>query len=92
MEVFVALNDVTLENGPLEIQASADTDPVAVTWEEGGIVVMDSVIAHRGTTNRSGTFRQVVDAHVGVHLREDEKSLSLILRANKSVSDKKVVR
>jgi len=80
MEVFVALDDVTLENGPLEIQAYVDAAPVAVTWEAGAMVVMDSVILHRGTTNCTGTSRQVVSAHVGVNLRENEKALSFILR------------
>jgi len=80
MEVFVALDEVTLENGPLEIQAFSDCEAAVVTWEAGAMVVMDSVIPHRGTTNRGGVSRQVVSAHVGVHLRSDESVLSYILR------------
>ena len=91
MEVFIALDKVTLENGALEIKPSDDSEPVAVTWEAGGMVVMDSVIPHRGTTNRCGNSRQVVSAHVGVHLREDEKALSFILRGSKAVSNKHVI-
>lgn len=83
MEVFVALDDVTLENGPLEIQACVDAAPVAVTWEAGAMVLIDSAILHRGTTNCTGTSRQVVSAHVGVNLREDEKALSFIPRSKK---------
>jgi hypothetical protein len=84
MEVFVALDEVTLENGPLEIQAFPDCGAVAVTWEAGAMVVMDSVIPHRGTTNRSGVSRQVVSAHVGVHLRSDEEALSFCMRRDEA--------
>lgn len=78
MEVFVALDDVTLENGPLEILTPDNSQPVTVTWEAGSMVVIDSVLPHRGTTNRDGSPRQVVSAHVGVHQREDEQPLAFI--------------
>ncbi len=81
MEVFVALDEVTLDNGPLEIQTSAVSEPVAVTCEPGAMVVMDSVIPHRGTTNRRGASRQVVSAHVGIRLRADEQALAFLRRA-----------
>jgi hypothetical protein len=79
MEVFVALDEVTLENGPLEIEAFPNCGAVVV-WEAGAMVVMDSVIPHRGTTNRGGASRQVVSAHVGVHLRPDEEALAFCMR------------
>ena len=41
--------------------------------------------------NSGGTSRQVVSAHVGVHLREDEKALSLILRGSTALSDKHAI-
>jgi hypothetical protein len=65
LEMFVAFDEITRENGCTEVIDRATGLSVSVLLSPGSAVLIDSSVLHRGTRNRSGMRRRVVSLQIG---------------------------
>ncbi len=74
LEIFIIFDDFLKENGCLEVYIDEHIIPVLLP--KGSLIVMDSTLSHRGTTNQSGESRILIDVHVGSELMSGEEAIS----------------
>jgi ectoine hydroxylase-related dioxygenase (phytanoyl-CoA dioxygenase family) len=75
LEVFIAVDGVNQENGPLEVSTSNKTSRIIV-MDPGDICILDSETLHRGTRNISGKTRRLISLHIASQLKDDEDYVS----------------
>lgn len=75
LEIFIALDDIRCDNGPIEIKTSSHVESFTINCYAGSLIVIDSTLLHRGTMNLSGASRQVVGGQVGTNPRVGEEPL-----------------
>jgi len=75
LEVFIALDEINQENGPLEVSTSDGLSKI-IEMNPGDTCLIDAEVLHRGTKNLSGKCRRLISLHIGSQLRENENYVS----------------
>lgn len=75
LEVFIAVDGINQENGPLEVRTSSKTSRLVV-MDPGDICILDSETLHRGTRNISGNKRLLISLHIASQLKDGEDYVS----------------
>jgi hypothetical protein len=65
LEMFIAFDKVTSENGCTELIDYMTGTKASIYLEPGSVLLINSSVLHRGTRNRSGRRRRVVSLQIG---------------------------
>jgi len=66
IEVFIALDDTHQDNGCTQIKSSSTGSTFHGVMSAGSILVMDSILEHRGGMNKTGKPRRVIDIQIAL--------------------------
>lgn len=65
LELFIAFDSITLANGCTQISDRLTNKLECMPLTEGSVLMLDSKLLHRGTRNRSGERRRLIDVQIG---------------------------
>lgn len=65
LELFIAFDSTTLENGCTQVVNRLTNQLEYLPLKEGSVLILDSKLLHRGTRNRSGERRRIIDVQIG---------------------------